>query len=138
MKSPTLTVAAAALVRRWTWLYTWPLPATVRQNRLAEIESDLWELQHEARSDRLNPAVQMLVRLFLGIPDDLRWSIAQASWAGRTVRVAVAFVAAALLVLALGILDLMRTRRLPVPPAVPRPGVMLTPETGRPPFKPDR
>jgi hypothetical protein len=39
---------AIALVRAWTRVYTWQMPADEREARRSEIESDLWELQHDA------------------------------------------------------------------------------------------
>ena len=67
---------AVALVRSWTWLYTWSLHPAVRDGRRAEIESDLWESQVDALRERTRPravAAQVVVRLLLGIPDDLLW-----------------------------------------------------------------
>ena len=130
---------AIAVVRGWTRLYTWRLPAAAREGRRAEIESDLWEFQQDSDSHRrLNPAVHTLIRLLLGIPDDLRWRTSHACSRGRTLRIAAALGAAVLLLAALGILDLMRTRKLPLPPAAPRPDVSLTPAALQPLSKPNR
>lgn len=74
--------SAASLVRGWTRLCTSRLPASVRERRRAEVESDLWEsLRNEGGS---TPAVvlHLLARLVLGIPDDLGWWIEQALVAG--------------------------------------------------------
>jgi hypothetical protein len=69
-----MTGCAFALVRGWTWLYTCHLPDTMRDARRLEIESDLWESQHDATSTpEVRVAAQVLLRLVLGIPDDLRW-----------------------------------------------------------------
>jgi uncharacterized protein (TIGR03435 family) len=47
---------------------------TLREERRAEIESDLWESQHdEAKTDSLDVAAHILFRLLVGIPDDLGW-----------------------------------------------------------------
>jgi hypothetical protein len=127
------------IVRGWTRLYTWRLPAAVRDVRRAEIESDLWEFQHDSDSHRrLNPAVHTLIRLLLGVPDDLQWRTAHAFPRGRTLRIAVALAAAVLLLAALGILDLMRTRRLPLPPVEPRPDASLMPAALQPSSTPNR
>jgi hypothetical protein len=65
---------ATCLVRRWTNLYTWGLPPVQRTARQAEIESDLWELEHDPDAARhRSMAVQIVVRLLAGIPDDLAW-----------------------------------------------------------------
>src|SRR5262245_65960888 len=67
---------ALALVRSWTALYTSGMPDGLRNARRAEIESDLWESQHDRRPESdLGVAVQMLVRLFRGLPDDLLWRV---------------------------------------------------------------
>ena len=130
---------ALAVVRGWTRLYTWRLPAATREIRRAEIESDLWEFQQDSDGPRgLNPAVHTLIRLLLGIPDDLRWRTDHVSSRGKTLRIAAALVAAVLLLAALGILDLMRTRKLPLPPDDPRPDVSLTPVALQPSSKPNR
>jgi hypothetical protein len=130
---------AIAIVRGWTRLYTWRLPAAAREDRRAEIESDLWEFQQDSHSYHgLNPAVHTLIRLLLGIPDDLQWRTAHAAPTGRTLRIAAALAAAVLLLAALEILDLMRPRRLPLPPVDPRPNVSLTPSALQPSSKPNR
>ena len=67
---------AIAVVRAWTSLYTWRMSATLREERRAEIESDVWEFQHDRRiSGSLEVAAQMLLRLLLGMPDDLGWRL---------------------------------------------------------------
>lgn len=81
--SGCLVVAAAAVVRAWTWLYTLPLDTAARHERRREIESDLWEFL----SDRSRPgraasrAVHVLLRAALGVPDDLLWTCEQ--WPDR-------------------------------------------------------
>ena len=68
---------AIALVRAWTWLYTCRLDPNVRDSRRLEIESDLWESQADGPRDYASRriAAQMLVRLLVGIPDDLLWRL---------------------------------------------------------------
>jgi hypothetical protein len=65
----------ARLVRLWTRAYTQGLPAEIRRGRLGEIESDLWECQHDA--DRPANAAEMFARLLLGMPHDLWWRLEQ-------------------------------------------------------------
>jgi hypothetical protein len=68
------TALAIVLVRAWTRLYTCGLPLDLRTARRAEIDSDLWELQHDSEGPqpgRAAPAI--LLRLMAGIPDDLAW-----------------------------------------------------------------
>jgi hypothetical protein len=55
-------------VRAWTRLYTAGLPATVRDRRRAEIDSDLWECVQEGL-----PSVDLWRRLVCGVPSDLLW-----------------------------------------------------------------
>src|SRR5262245_34040720 len=70
----TLLPLAMGLVRAWTRLYTQGLPRAERTARRAEIDSDLWEFEHdpETRPGGLI-AAQVLARLLIGIPDDLAW-----------------------------------------------------------------
>jgi TonB family protein len=69
----------AACVRAWTRIYTWRLPAAVRDARRQEIESDLWESSHDPQMTRAELVVQMTMRLTLGIADDFAWRVAQVS-----------------------------------------------------------
>jgi hypothetical protein len=69
---------ALALVRVWTTLYTIGMPRPLADARRAEIESDLWEFEQHLRrpaSDRsfIPAPVHVLVRVLLGVPDDLLW-----------------------------------------------------------------
>ena len=69
-----LRSVAAGLVRAWTRVYTHGLPRAERTARLAEIDSDLWESEHDPRAPRGGwAAMQILGRLLIGIPDDLAW-----------------------------------------------------------------
>jgi hypothetical protein len=67
---------ATAIVRAWTWLYTAGLDADPRDDRRAQIESDLWDQKDEATERGVAPlamSAHILARLALGIPDDLLW-----------------------------------------------------------------
>jgi hypothetical protein len=67
---------AAAFVRGWTRIYTWGLAAEVRQERLDEITSDLWEQSNASTEIGNRPAssaVEMTFRLVLGFPADVAW-----------------------------------------------------------------
>jgi len=73
-----LLFCALALVRGWTRLSTWRMDPASRDDRRAEIESDLWEFHEDARRRGSSPeriAIHMLARLFAGIPDDVRWRV---------------------------------------------------------------
>jgi hypothetical protein len=62
--------AAAGVARWWTRVYTAGLPADLREDRRAEVESDLWESLADGA-----PSRHILARLALGIGDDLTWSL---------------------------------------------------------------
>jgi hypothetical protein len=69
-----LVRVAVNCVRGWTWLYTWRMSPAFRETRRAEIESDLWECQSDAAGDAgLGAALDILLPLLIGIPDDLSW-----------------------------------------------------------------
>jgi hypothetical protein len=73
-----LLFCAIGLVRGWTRLCTWRMDAACRDDRRAEIESDLWELHEDARRRRCSPegiAIHMLARLCAGVPHDLLWRL---------------------------------------------------------------
>jgi hypothetical protein len=70
--SPALKLATA-VVRTWTRVYTVGLAPAERTARRAEIDSDLWELEHDPEAQRGWVAAHVLVRLVAGIPDDLAW-----------------------------------------------------------------
>jgi TonB family protein len=66
--------AAIGIVGLWTAVYTCRLPAAIREARRSEIASDVWDSVHD--SDRASPsrlAVHMILRLLLGMRDDLAW-----------------------------------------------------------------
>jgi uncharacterized protein (TIGR03435 family) len=101
---------AVDCVRGWTWLYTWGMPPASRETRRAELESDLWEFQRDAAGDHdLVSASHILLRLAIGIPDDLGWRLEQEALAGRLAQESMALCArvagAALFVCALWVID---------------------------------
>lgn len=130
---------AIALARTWTRVYTAWTPPDLCQGRRAEIESDLWEFQQERVAGRtLHPAVHVLVRLVLGIPDDLRWCAANPSIRVRRVRRQTAVVTVVLLLAALWVFESMRPADLPRPPAAPFQFTMTPPPSPPPPISPPR
>lgn len=95
--------AAIGVVRLWTKLYTCALPVAVREARRAEIASDVWHSVHDPDRDapwRL--ALLMILRLLLGIRDDLGWRSEQPKTTTRP-RTRVALTAGALCALALAV-----------------------------------
>lgn len=73
--SPFSLRIAVAFVRTWTRVYTIGLPAPLRERRIAEIESDLWEHCHDS-ADPAGDSLAIFGRLVCGIPDDLGWRVA--------------------------------------------------------------
>ena len=63
---------ALAIVRQWTSLYTLGMPPDVRDERRAEINSDLWECEHEKAAAPTLP-LQIITRLAAGLWDDVAW-----------------------------------------------------------------
>ncbi len=129
MKSRLRPIAVAA-VRGWTGICTWGLPSAMRESRRAEIESDLWESQFDARPG-LSPALQIIMRLLLGIPDDLRWRVAHASITNNVVMLTVAVTTSMFLRAAVWMIDLLKAEQLPVPP---RPAVLTAAPPPAPPL----
>ena len=72
-----LLFSAIALVRGWTRLYTIQMDHGCRDERRAEIESDLWEFHEDARRGHspAGIAAHMLARLLFGIPHDVLWRV---------------------------------------------------------------
>ena len=101
-----LLTLGVAVVRGWTRLYTLPLDPAAQDARRAEIESDLWEFQHDRSRHESSGhgAAHLLIRALLGMPDDLFWTCEQlpahpcARRLWVAVRIAVVGVAASTLV----------------------------------------
>ena len=71
---------SARWVRSWVALYTRGLPADARRDRSDEIESDLWCHMAEASESVEGVGAignEILARLLLGIPADIRWRFEQ-------------------------------------------------------------
>jgi uncharacterized protein (TIGR03435 family) len=65
--------------------------ANLRDQRRAEIDSDLWEFQHDdAANTGLGAAAHLMARVLAGVPDDLGWSLDQAAVAGALTQRSVA------------------------------------------------
>lgn len=66
----------AAVARTWVRCYSLGLPSSERQARLAEIESDLWEAQHDDFEDRRGvAAARQLGRVVFGVLGDVAWRL---------------------------------------------------------------
>ncbi|CAN5119733.1 hypothetical protein BH18ACT5_BH18ACT5_02810 [soil metagenome] len=71
-----MSSAAENLVRSWVRLYT--LDLGDRDGRRAEIESDLWEHQHDAQASGEGAvAISILGRWAAGLPADLSWRVSR-------------------------------------------------------------
>ena len=67
---------ATWIVHAWTRVYTQGLPSAEQRARRAEIESDLWEFEHDPDEPKGGwAAIQVATRLIAGIPEDLAWRI---------------------------------------------------------------
>jgi uncharacterized protein (TIGR03435 family) len=90
---------------------------TSGENRRAEIESDLWELHRDAAEHR-GAALRVVLRLVIGMPDDVGWRIEQAVTAGAFTQKSIAFTArlvgAAFFVGTLWVIDVDASRPRPV------------------------
>ena len=126
---------AAALVRGWAALYTWGMPADLRDARRAEIESDLWECQQaEASNPRL--PLQIAARLLLGMHDDLAWRGEQRRPPRRAAQVTWALAAAMTGAAVYAFIWIGRAQSLPVPPPLVRAAVFTAAPPPPPPPPP--
>jgi hypothetical protein len=118
MTARTVRVAVAA-VRAWTRMYTWGLQQSVQERRRAEIESDLWENQHD-ESAGSDLAVRLIVRLVLGMFDDVRWRGEQVAIVSPRRRVVAVSVGAVVLLAWIFIGVAARSVNPPQPPQAPK------------------
>jgi len=101
--SARLLTAILAMTRAWLRLYTSGLPADVAIARRAEIDSDLWEMEHD---DDLTGTWQhpivALQRLMAGMADDVGWRLEVAAPGEQVVaRRSMALAAASVIVVSL-------------------------------------
>jgi len=102
-------------VRHWARLYTLGLPESIREARLAEIESDLWEQQRDF-GDPFN----VFSRLLRGMLDDFRWRVEHMANESHPARRALALsLGVAILFSTLWVGFAMRDAGAPRPPAAP-------------------
>jgi hypothetical protein len=107
---------ACAAVRLWTRAYTYAMPARPRDERRAEIESDLWEWQHDPeRAAGAFGAAQVFQRLLLGMPDDLVWRMAHVT--NRKVAVLRTFVTVLMFAVVWAYVQWLSPSTLPQPPS---------------------
>ena len=76
---------AGGFTRWWVWLYTLGLAPEPREERRAELASDLWEQGAAARAagvPEARTAPVILARCLLGIPSDLTWRVERSRASG--------------------------------------------------------
>src|SRR5688572_21283010 len=111
---------AIACVRTWTWFYTQGLSCDERSARRHEIQSDLWEFKCDmAGNDGFGSALHILLRMLIGIPDDIAWRVEQEAVAGtlkqRSMALSGRVAGAALFISALWVIDADASRRRTMP-----------------------
>ena len=126
------TGLAIGLARWWTRVYTVGIPGRFAEVRRAEIEADLWEFERDIQPTA-HGAASAWARLMLGVPDDLRWRLAQgvtarAVWWSGSVVISV-------LVSIVWLVSSTQVRDLP-PPPVPAPFADESPRLPPPPPPP--
>ena len=87
---------ASEFARAWARTYTRGLPGDSRAGRLAELDSDLFEHEREARSKGLSDlalSLHIFWRVALGMHSDLSWRVEQASPAAALRELGTAMVA---------------------------------------------
>ena len=104
------------LVRIWTHLYTFALPSEIRERRRAEIESDVWESEHDPDV----PHHAFVFRVLRGMPADVLWRLEVAPSRQHTRAAVGALAGAGVLALALWALVGQPVPR-PAPPRRPIP-----------------
>jgi hypothetical protein len=108
--------ASSAIVRAWTRLYTWRLPAFARDTRRAEIDSDLWEFTHDRDVDRsIAPALHVMARLVAGMPDDVSWRASHITIGRTPMRAAISVGAAAIVAMSVWVYLVTLSVELPAP-----------------------
>ena len=78
--NPSRLPFAARFVRWWVRFYTLGLPASERDARIAELESDIWEQVEFARREGASggfTTLQICTRLLFGTPMDLTWRLSR-------------------------------------------------------------
>lgn len=71
--SEWLCAVSIAATRCWLRTYTSGLPADMASDRKAEIESDVWDMHHDAETAGLGRALLTMRRLLAGMRDDIGW-----------------------------------------------------------------
>ena len=110
---------AVGCVRLWTKIYTSGLPSDVRETRRAEIASDVWHSVHDPDCDApWKLALQMILRLLLGVPNDLGWRAEHLTAPERS-RIRAVLAGGALCALVLTVAPAVWRPQSPPPPPAP-------------------
>jgi hypothetical protein len=75
MIGPRCIALAAALTRAWVAAYTLGVVHPLRDERRAELASDIWEQAHATPAPGAVHALSLLWRCLRGVPADLSWRI---------------------------------------------------------------
>jgi len=124
---------ANGIVRLWTVLYTTGLPPERRDARRCEIESDLWEADHDPDASDAWAGLRTLTRLLRGMADDVVWRHEQEAPVQKK-QIATAMLGAGCGALALWLGVTSGGFKEPVLPPAPRP--LLRAEASLPPPPP--
>lgn len=89
--------------RAWVRLHTLGLPHDLRQSRIAEIESDIWEFRNDSDARPSSAAAEFGARVMRGMLDDVAWRLEVASQ--PTVRAFVAATAVVAIATVIGLLS---------------------------------
>jgi TonB family protein len=126
-----------AVVRAWTRLYSCGVPRAVRAARREEIESDLWESEHDPDTGgHVRLAMCVLARMLAGIPDDVAWRLEHVTM-NESARFRVALTGAAAGAVAAWFAIGSIASQLPAPPGPPQFVAPAPPPPPPPPPPPD-
>lgn len=98
-------------------MYTWGMDPFERDRRRQEIESDLWESQHDEADSDAHIAGHVLARLAGGVVDDLRWRADHRSISSA--RALVALGTTGVIAAAVWVFFLAQIGAVPAPPPPP-------------------
>ena len=134
---PPLLRLANAVVRAWTRVYTWRVPSPLREARREEIESDLWEREHDPVADgRFSLPLRVVARMLIGIPDDLGWRVEQVNIMDGSLRFRIALTVGVAGLLGLWLVIVPKAKLLPPLPGPPRRAFTAHPPPPPPPPPP--
>jgi hypothetical protein len=111
-------LTAIRLTRAWTRLYTSALDSALRDERRAEIESDLWESHEDARRSGRSAdsvALHIVGRVVRGVPQDVLWCIEHRRPVAKPVLQVAVVTGAALVLMMFWVMSAFDSSPLPPP-----------------------